>query len=564
MQKKLSLADCSNGSTQTTKFFSLAKNQILDSLGSMHRFFTLLLLVFALWQTPSVPLSAKKKIRVEERKILKPDSLDSLAALYSSLDPLSITQQLAFHELYPQTKEGLLALDRAFHLLNAKGQASMQLPRLDVQALISLVTRQSFDPPVELTQAQLNLVLKISNNLSNRKLKGHLALTKEEVLALPPEQIDIARGVLLLQFDETPNEKQIQQYEASIDLMALQIAARLKGAANQEKIRQINRFIFQEMQFRFPPHSLYANDIDLYTFLPSVLDSRQGVCLGVSILYLALAQRLDLPLEIITPPGHIYVRYNNGSKIINIETTSRGVDLPSELYLGINTRKLTQRNMKEVIGLALMNQAAVFWSKQQFQTAVALYEKARLFLPDDPMLKMFTGFNYLFVGRSGEGGALLREIRYGIFDENVSQETLPEDYLSGKVDIDGIKAVFLPVDQTRESIVKKQKELELILKRYPKYRAGLMHLATSWLQLGRSSEAKEVLERYHRLDPHNATVEYYLAILCIERLDYNQAWSHLLQAESLVANRNHAPKALASVRESLRRISPQPVLSQPF
>ena len=77
--------------------------------------------------------------------------------------------------------------------------------------------------------------------------------------------------------------------------------------------------------FRFPPHSLYAKDIDVYTFLPSVLDSRRGVCLGVSILYLCLAQRLDLPLEAMTPPGHIYVRYGED---LNIETTARGIDVP--------------------------------------------------------------------------------------------------------------------------------------------------------------------------------------------------------------------------------------------
>ena len=153
------------------------------------------------------------------------------------------------------------------------------------------------------------------------------------------------------------------------------------------------------MQFRFPPHSLYAKDIDLYTFLPSVLDSRKGVCLGVSILYLCLAQRIDLPLEIITPPGHIYVRYRNKESITNIETTARGINLPSDTYLGINTRKLMQRTIKEVIGMAFVNQASAVWGKEDYLTTVSLYEKSALYLPDDPLLKMFLGFNYLFIGK---------------------------------------------------------------------------------------------------------------------------------------------------------------------
>lgn len=513
----------------------------------------------------SQELLAKKKVKVEEREIPEQSAQWSLKALFHSLDPLSVSQHLAFYELYPDSKEGKEALRRAWKLLGGEAAAeheiAARLPHLNIQDIISLITRQPFDPPVKLREEQLELISKISERLSNRKLKGFQAASKEDVLKLSPEEIDISRGLLIFQFDESADPmEEVRHYEASIDLMALQIRARLpSGASHEEKIREINRFIFQEMQFRFPPHSLYANDIDLYTFLPSVIDSRQGVCLGVSILYLALAQRLDLPLEIITPPGHIYVRYNNGKKIINIETTARGIDMPSESYLGINTRKLQLRNMKEVIGMAFMNQAAVFWSRQDYEKTVSLYEKAVLFLPKDPLLKMFMGMNYLFVGRSSDGASLLREIRHITFDEAVSPETIPDDYLSGKIDAEGIKAVFLPVDETRESIVKKQKELEKILKRYPNYRAGQLHLATTWLQLGRSSEAKEILERYHRIDPHHSIVEYYLAILCIERLDYNQAWNYLSQAESLATARGHHPRALKSIRESLRRVSPDPV-----
>src|ERR1700722_1789575 len=442
----------------------------------MLRPFTLLLsLLIFLGATPE--LVAKKRTKLKEREVPSQDS--NLKTLFNSLDPHSVSQHLAFYDLYPETPEAKAALKRAWWLLSGGSlsdeESATQLPAVDIQAIISLVTRQSFDPPVILSQQQLELITKISDRFHNRKLKGFRVWKKEEILQLPSDEIDVARGLLIFQFDESIDE--IRQYEASIDLIALQIAARLTGkATNEDKIRAINQFIFQEMQFRFPPHSLYANDIDLYTFLPSVLDSRQGVCLGVSILYLALAQRLDLPLEVITPPGHIYVRYNNGRKIINIETTARGIDLPSEVYLGINTRKLQQRNLKDVIGMAFINQASMYWARQDYTKTVALYEKAVLFLPDDLLLKMFMGFNYLFVGRNGDGIKLLREIRHITFDTSVSPESIPDDYLSGKIDAEGIKAIFLSVDETRESIVKKQKELEQILKRYPQFRAGKLHL----------------------------------------------------------------------------------------
>ena len=149
-------------------------------------------------------------------------------------------------------------------------------------------------------------------------------MEKRRDTRLAPEEIDLSRGLLLFQFDDKEEvQEEIKQYEAILDIMALQIAARLSPhPTDEEKIEAINHFIFHEMRFRFPPHSLYAKDIDLYTFLPSVLDNRQGVCLGVSILYLCIAQRLELPLEIITPQGTSTSAMQEKTTVINIETTA--------------------------------------------------------------------------------------------------------------------------------------------------------------------------------------------------------------------------------------------------
>lgn len=512
-----------------------------------------------------VPVLAKKKksSKREEMIVIEKSGQNALKSLLSSLEPNSITQHLAFYELYPDTKEGKQALSRAWQLLNRGNVADakeMALPPFDIQAIISLVTRQAHDAPVKLNEEQLAVIEKIAQPLCNRRLKGFGIWTKDELLRLPPGEVDLGRGLLLNQFDTSEDLKNdVRQYEASLDLMSLQILAHLPPkATHEEKIKEINRFIFQEMQFRFPPHSIHIKNIDLYTFLPSVLDGRQGVCLGVSILYLCLAQRLDLPLEIITPPGHIYVRYRNGDRIINIETTARGINVPSDAYLGINTRDLQQRNLKEVIGLAFVNQASVAWGQGEHEMTVTLYEKAAPYLPGDRLLNMFLGFNYLFTGRKAEGITLLKTLKGYTFDYAVSPENMPDDFLNGKVDAEGIKAIFLPVDETRDSVVEKQQALEKILKQYPHFRAGIMQLAITWLQLGRGSEALEVLERHHKIDPDNATVEYYLSILCMERLDYNAAWDYLKKTEKIVQEREHKPKALRSVRESLKRACPEP------
>ncbi|MCB1110232.1 MAG: hypothetical protein KDK64_04570 [Chlamydiia bacterium] len=482
-----------------------------------------------------------------------------LDTLYRSLDPQSIAQLFAFYHLYPESKQGKHALSNAWELMHKHRkerrflEGELVLPAMDIDGVIAFVNKQPHENDIKLTIDQLESIEAVSDHLANRSLKGHQVWKIEELLSLPPEEIDLSRALLLYQFEEDPLK--VRQYEASLDLIALQILARLSlGASDEEKVRAISHFIFHEKRFRFPPHSIYAKDIDTYTFLSSVLDSRLGVCLGVSILYLAIAERLDVPLEIITPPGHIYIRYKDQ----NIETTARGIHLPNRTYLGINTRKLQERNKKQVIGLAFINQASVAWHKGDHETAVELYEKALPYLPEDPLLKMLLGYNYLFIGKEAEGKKLLSEIQDIPFDHAVSKETTPKDFLEGKVDAKGIQALFVHVDETRESILEKQKQIEGVLEKYPEFRDGILQLAITHLQLGRNGEALDALTRYHRLDPTSPMVEYYLSIVSHSRFLYKEAWQHLQNAEALTAQRNHSPYCLKGLRHALRVLYPDP------
>jgi regulator of sirC expression with transglutaminase-like and TPR domain len=479
-----------------------------------------------------------------------------LRTLYNSLDTLSIAQHLAFYQLYPQTPDGERALNDAWRLLTGSSQATKtDLPFLfpTIDRMIAVVNKPIGSPTPSLSETELQAIESLAASLPHRRLKGHLAIEESQVQALEPADIDLARGILLSQLEKGPETLlQIRSYEATLDMMALQIQARLPPEATPEaKICAINSFIFEEMGFRFPPHSLLAKEIDLYTFLPSVLDSHRGVCLGVSILYICLAQRLNFALEMVTPPGHIYVRHRADGKEINIETTARGIHLDSKEYLGIDTRSLQQRTIKEVIGMAHYNQASVYWQQGDFDKAIQAYQKALPYMPDDKPLKELLGYNYLFKGQKEEGEKLLREVVDYLPEEAVSKKNIAEDYLLGLVDAEGIRTTFMEVDDTRDSILKKKKELEKVLESYPRFRSGLLHLAITWLQLHRTGEALEALERYHEIDPSDPTVQYYLAELYYERFDYQKAWLHLKNAQRLCQERQHAPIALKELRRDI-------------
>lgn len=484
--------------------------------------------------------------------------------LYNSLDPYSISQHLAFYELYAHKQEGQQALQHAWQLLSGQRLPShspfnlKELPFTEsaLNSIVMLINKPIDQKSPVIKSEDLQIINRLSNRLAHLHLKGYTAQSEKDVLSLPTEEIDLARGLFLSQFG--PDIPKIQAYEAMIDLMALQILARLPDQATPEaKIRAINQFIFEEMGFRFPPHSLYAKDIDLYTFLPSVLDSRRGVCLGVSILYLCLAQRLALPLEMITPPGHIYVRYRTPQTTLNIETTARGIHLDSEEYLSVETKALQQRTIKEVIGLAHFNQAAAFIQQGDYVSALNAYQKAEPYLQNDPLLKEFLGYSYLFVGNRQWGERLLNEVKDYVPDYAIVKNTIAEDYLNGEVDASSIQVLFKQVDEDRQSILVKKQLLEEILKRYPRFRAGILQLAVAWIQLHRAGEALEVLKYYHTVDPHDPETNYYLAVLYGQRHDYNLAWEHLRKAESIVQSRDYHPKVLKELRRALMHYCPE-------
>ncbi len=485
-----------------------------------------------------------------------------LKTLYQSLDPTSVSQHLAFYELYAHHSWGQQALKEAWQLLAGTqnnpllSSHALPLSTTAVNSLVALVNKP-MDQEISLSDEEaLGTLIKLSTRLSHFSFKGHHVWSEQEVLALRLNEIDLARGLFLSQFGS--DRLRIQSYEALIDLMALQILARLpKDASPEEKIIAINTFIFDEMGFRFPPHSLYAKDIDLYTFLPSVLDSRRGVCLGVSILYLCLAQRLALPLEMITPPGHIYVRYCMGDKVVNIETTARGIHIDSKEYLSINTRSLQKRTIREVIGMAHFNQASVHWQNGEYAKALKAYQKAEPYMPDDPLLKELMGYSLLLTGHLEKGKKLIEEIKDIIPDYAIVKNTMAEDYLQGKVDAKGIAVIFTKVDEDRQSILVKKQALEQTLEHYPLFRQGLLNLAVTWLQLHRTGEALDILNRYQSIDPSDPEAHYYLSILYNERRDYPKAWYHLQQAEVIVKTHQHYPKILKELRRELLSCCPE-------
>jgi len=452
-------------------------------------------------------------------------------ALYNSLEPTSVTEHLAFYELHKNTQLGVAALEEAAILLDTTPE--------DLTPVSAAFLELTHPTKKEIPEPILEKIKTLGRELNNRSLKGHSISTLEELMKLPPEEIDVARALLLIEGEKS------KTYEAMLDVLALQIKAKLSPNPSKEQlIEAMNQLIFFELGIRFPPHSISEKSIDTYTLLPSVLDSRRGVCLGVSTIYIALAERLNLPLTIITPPGHIYI----ASGDINIETTARGINIPSSHYLSINLKGLRQRTKREVLGMVLMNQGSKYLCDGDVAQAEKKYEQALLFMPKDPYLRTFYACSLILQDKNDKAERILAQVES---DTNViSPDVLVEDLRKKRASKASLQALFIVSDHTRKTQVDKLKALESACKRDPKFQSGLQHLAGAYIDLQKFDLAIETLEKLVKMNS-DITSEYMLAALYHERYNDKLAREHFSKAKAIAAAHNMFPEALQELEKAL-------------
>lgn len=140
-------------------------------------------------------------------------------------------------------------------------------------------------------------------------------------------EISLLSAALLVAKDEYP-ALSCSAYEHRMDEYAARLSATLPAQATEtQRLTGLNAFLFEELGFAgderdyFDPRNSYLND---------VLDRRLGNPISLAIVQIALAERLGLPLEGVSFPGHFLVRMPLDDGIVVLDPFHRGrtLDLP--------------------------------------------------------------------------------------------------------------------------------------------------------------------------------------------------------------------------------------------
>ncbi len=206
--------------------------------------------------------------------------------------------------------------------------------------------------------------------------------TLDTILALPPEKIDILAVALSMSKAVDPNVD-IAVCLKNIDRLAEEVCPAVMQAATPEaKVRSLGRFLFEEKGFRPVGYFSAFQDVGLhriYLFQPNI-----GNCFPLSFLYIAIGQRIGLPLSMIHATGHVMVAYDDGKAKFYIETTEEGkiYQNASDVKNRFHDQQFHNVDNRQIIAILLNNIAAKFGNEGRYDEVIRLSRKGTAIWPD--------------------------------------------------------------------------------------------------------------------------------------------------------------------------------------
>jgi len=147
--------------------------------------------------------------------------------------------------------------------------------------------------------------------------------------------------------------------------------------------------------------------------LETVLARKKGNCLGLSMLYLSLADRLGLPFRGVYVPSHCFVRYEGKTIRRNVEFAEGGASWEDERYrrefrIRPGRPYLLSLSHTEMLGVFLKTLGAAYSRKGREEDALRLYDEAGRFYPGLPDVHYNAGVSLQRLGRLDEAAVKYR------------------------------------------------------------------------------------------------------------------------------------------------------------
>ena len=254
--------------------------------------------------------------------------------------------------------------------------------------------------------------------------------------------------------------------------------------------------------------------------IDTVLARKRGNCLGLSLLWLSLAERLDLPFRGVYVPGHCFVRFEGEATRVNVEFSDGGAPwedgrFRKEFRVPPDRPYLHSLSRAEMLAVFLKSLGAAYAKKGRDEEALEFYAEAERLSPGLPDATYNAGVSLQKLGRSGEAIAKYRKAL-----------AIDPDMAPAR---DNLGILLAKGGRYAEAIAEARKAVEL----EPWNAATRGNLAAAYCGCGRLDEGIREYRVTLKMDPGNRKAQSGLARAFFAKGAYHEAAAACDLAESL-------------------------------
>ena len=226
-------------------------------------------------------------------------------------------------------------------------------------------------------------------------LSAPTALEYFSSLVQSDEHFPLLEAAASLAQDEYP-ELDVQQVLGDVDQLLARLKRRLPAdAAPLQRLRLLNQFFFHDRSFGGNVNDYYDPD---NSYLNAVLRTRRGIPISLAVLWMELAQGLDLQVRGVGFPGHFMLKVTlpKGQVVIDPFTgrsltredlseriepykRSNGLIGAYDVPLGLYLQPATPR---DIISRMLHNLKEVHQAQEDWQRLIAVQNRLIALLPE--------------------------------------------------------------------------------------------------------------------------------------------------------------------------------------
>lgn len=234
----------------------------------------------------------------------------------------------------------------------------------------------------------------------------------EKIKKIADDKFDLTDAVLEAEMIRFPglDKKEVLQ---NIEKLAAKLRPRLEGKkSTEDKAKALAAFIFAEEDFNDDaddPRGLGVEN----AFLGQTLKRKRGACMGLSLLYLALAEKCGIELYGTNIPRHFFLAFKTPDGVMYIEPLAGGVIREGKFYLEKfdidedsvkNGAYLGILKKSEILGAVFVN---VAYFESDMKRRSEILKCARALNPNMPEVYQLSADTYARLGRYADAEKML-------------------------------------------------------------------------------------------------------------------------------------------------------------